>query len=217
MYPQNDVHTSEDILTKMIKKFPLTLNPLSSIYIHVSQGRIPVGLKLFIITKMLSPLNAKLNLYWGPTQGELHLTSRCLWRQVWTPLLVVTSRQIQMGQYLLFECLHLILGDLPGELLLGLSSLRVEPPRLDQIGEALQALLLGQLVDVRDDLHVRAVDAELAQHVGHVHLLTVDLLLLAQGEDTELAFLPVGLHGDQMGDEQSQTCIQYKTYTRCLP
>ena len=24
--PQNDVHTSEDILTKMIKKFPLTLN-----------------------------------------------------------------------------------------------------------------------------------------------------------------------------------------------
>ena len=26
MYPQNDAHTSEDILTKMIKTFPLTLN-----------------------------------------------------------------------------------------------------------------------------------------------------------------------------------------------
>ena len=30
MYPQNDVHTSEDILTKMINKFPLTLNQFTS-------------------------------------------------------------------------------------------------------------------------------------------------------------------------------------------
>ena len=33
MYPQNDVHTSEDILTKMIKKFPLTLNFFWVVYV----------------------------------------------------------------------------------------------------------------------------------------------------------------------------------------
>ena len=31
--PKNDVHTSEDILTKMIKKFPFTLNFFWVVYI----------------------------------------------------------------------------------------------------------------------------------------------------------------------------------------
>ena len=34
--PQNDVHTSEDILTKMIKKFPLTLNFFWVVYFQLS-------------------------------------------------------------------------------------------------------------------------------------------------------------------------------------
>ena len=33
MYPQNYVHTSEDILTKMITKFPLTLNFFWVVYV----------------------------------------------------------------------------------------------------------------------------------------------------------------------------------------
>ena len=37
MYPQNDVHTSEDILTKMIKKFPLTLNFFWVVYMYVTR------------------------------------------------------------------------------------------------------------------------------------------------------------------------------------
>ena len=33
-FPKNDVHTSEDILTKLIKKFPLTLNFFWVVYMH---------------------------------------------------------------------------------------------------------------------------------------------------------------------------------------
>ena len=33
--PQNDVHTSEDILTKMIKKIHLTLNLLWVVHIYI--------------------------------------------------------------------------------------------------------------------------------------------------------------------------------------
>ena len=53
--PQNDVHTSEDILTKMIKKFPLTRN-LFWLYIFRNTESFTVtSLSFFIVCYVSEP------------------------------------------------------------------------------------------------------------------------------------------------------------------